>query len=193
MARKTLISNPPIRPKRKSVGGSAALEAYNRNMAAVFDPRALPSQVRLLLARALETGEGHDDAVAKLEQALAEGVDREPNILAALALMTYEAAATGGRGSLGGAAERALRLIDEALATGREVPRDLRRLQVLCAAALEQERARERRLRGLLSNLDQARPTELAELAHRIVMSGEDDALAAELMRRAAERASGGE
>jgi len=137
--------------------------------------------------RALRDGGAIESAIAAIETYLDGGGERTPEILLALATLTYEDAATVVLSRLTAASEQALALVDEALERG-DGPRDeLTSLRETFARSLDHERARERRLRQLLDDPRRARPTELMELAHRILMSGEDDALAAELMQAAAE------
>jgi len=159
-------------------------------MAAAFRPGALPARLRPLVARALARGEGHEDAIDAIEGHLAGGGERSPDLLVALAMLTYEDAAAVVLGRLRDASERALALIDEALSRGPADADELERVRAIYARTLRRERARERRLRDLVAAPERAaRSTELAELAHRILMSGEDDGLAARLMAAAAERA----
>ncbi len=157
-------------------------------MTRAFDLDRLPDRVRPAVARALTDGDAREEAIAALEAHLADGGDRTPEVLLALATLTYEDAATVVLSRLTQASATALALVDEALASGRTPPPELLSLRATFATALERERTRERRLRGLLADPRRARPTELVELAHRILMSGEDDQLAADLMAYAAER-----
>lgn len=153
----------------------------------MFDPSRLPPSVRPAVERALRDGNGHEAAIEVLEQHLAEGGERSPDVLLALATLTYEDAATVVLTRLTAASHTALGLVDEALAAhDAPPPAELVELRATVASALERERARARRLEALLVDPRRARPTELMELAHRILMSGEDDGLAAELMAAAA-------
>lgn len=156
-------------------------------MTSSFDPSALPLAVRALVERALLRGEGREAAILALEERLGQSEERDPSVLLALATLTYEDAATVMLHRLTTASETALELVDEAIARGGEPDDELIGLRATFARALERERARERRLKRLLEDPRGARPTELIELAHRILLSGEDDELAAELMAVAAE------
>jgi hypothetical protein len=155
-------------------------------MGVAFRAEALPARIRPLVAHALAEGEGHEDALAAIEDHLAGGGARTPDLLAALAVLTFEDAASLVLSRLREAAERAVALLDEALACEPADPGALARVRALYARALERERRRERRLRARLSGPGRARPTELAELAHRMTMRGEDEAEAFALMETAA-------
>ncbi|MCA9609156.1 MAG: hypothetical protein KC619_26325 [Myxococcales bacterium] len=153
----------------------------------MFDPLRLPEAVRPAVERALRDGDRHEEAIEALETYLAEGGERTPEVLLALATLTYEDAATVVLTRLTQASATALALVDEAMASKSSPPPELAVLRQTFATALERERVRERRLRDLLADPRRARPTELVELAHRILMSGEDDQLAADLMSLAAD------
>ncbi len=153
----------------------------------MFDPHRLPEGLRAVVRRALRDGQGHEEAIRELEDHLAAGGERSPEVLLALATLTYEDAATLVLSRMTRASEAALALVDEALAAQTEPAPELQDLRATFAGALERERARERQLRRLLADPSRARPTELMELAHRILMSGEDDQLAAALMAKAAD------
>lgn len=139
------------------------------------------------MERALRDGDELEAAITAIETYLSRGGQRTPEVLLALATLTYEDAATVVLSRLTAASEQALALVDEALASEPEPREDLTALRETFARSLARERARERRLRELLDGPRRARPVELMELAHRILMSGEDDALAAELMQAAAD------
>ena len=145
-------------------------------------------EVRPPVERALRDGVGHEEAIAALERYLEAGGPRTPEVLLSLATLTYQDAATLMLSRLTQASTTALALVDEALEGQSDPDRDLLALRAQFADALERERARERRLRELCGNPGRARPTELMELAHRILLSGDDDGLALELMAEAAER-----
>lgn len=151
-----------------------------------FDPSLLPVSVRPFVERVLRSGEGYEAAIASLREHLDGGGERTPTVLLALATLTYEDAATLVLSQLTAASQAALSLVDEAMAKDAEPSEELQSLRASFARALERERIREQRLRQLLKDPKRARPTELMELAHRILMSGEDDDLAAALMARAA-------
>jgi len=150
-----------------------------------FDPTLLPDEVRASVEGARRDGAEHQAAITALETYLARGGARTPEVLLALATLTYEDAATVVLSRLRAASEQALALVDEALA--QDPREDLAALRDRFARSLAHERDRERRLRELLDDPRRARPAELMALAHQILMSGEDDALAAELMQAAAE------
>lgn len=125
--------------------------------------------------------------IAALERHLERGGERSPEVLLALAMLTYEDAATLVLNRLTQASKTALALLDEALEGQPEPSAPLRALRARFARALDRERARERRLRELADRPERARPIELIELANRILLSGEDDELATELMVEAGE------
>ncbi|MBX3271735.1 MAG: hypothetical protein KF729_15820 [Sandaracinaceae bacterium] len=153
----------------------------------MFETERLPPAVRPAVERALRDGEGHEAAIRALEAHLDDGGERSPEVLLALATLTYEDAATVVLSRLAQASRTALALVEEARAAAPERSEAVERLHATFAAALEHEQAREQRLRRLLADRRGARPAELMELAHRILMSGEDDQLAAELMAAAAD------
>ena len=155
-------------------------------MTSAFDPSRLPDSVRPHVVRALREGEDLDRAIEALEGYLAEGGERTPDVLLALATLTYEDAATLVLNRLATASEQAIALLDEVL---ERTPDDseLVALRARFAEALAGERAREKRLRELLVRPEGARPSEIMELAHRILLSGDDDGLATALMAELAE------
>lgn len=110
------------------------------------------------------------------------GGERRPGTLLALATLTYEDAATVVLSEIARASTTALALVDEAITQDADPAPELQSLRKTLADALERERARELRLRSILRDPANARPTERMLLAHQILMSGEDDQLAAELM-----------
>lgn len=162
-------------------------------MAATFDLEALPASVRPLVARAMSTGDHHEGAILSIEAHLAEGGERTPDLLVALAMLTYDDAAMVVLSRLRAASEEAVALVDEAIARGSDPSGRLAEVREVYVATSRAERARERRLRALMLRPGCARPAELVELAHRILMNGEDDELTAELMNAAAAQLDPGE
>lgn len=149
-----------------------------------FDLGRLPEEVRDSVREALVRGEGHAEAIASIEGALERGAERSRDLLVALATLTYEDAATLVLSRLEAASREALALLDEA-SEGESSP-ELLALSEAYARTLAREEARELHLRGTARGRSRPRALELIELAHRVLMSGEDDGLAAELMVRAA-------
>lgn len=158
-------------------------------MAPAFALDELPASLRDLVARVLRDGDGHDEAIEAIELHLADGGRRTPDLLVALATLTYEDAAKVVLSRLRDASEDAIGLLDEALAQDPPNADELRAMRDELDKTLRRERARERRLRALMTDPTRARATEMVELAHRILMSGEDDALAAKMMSAAASAA----
>ena len=142
---------------------------------------ALTDADRVLVQAAFVEGEDREAAILVLEDHLANH-ERTPELLLALAVLTYEDAASLVLSQLARASGAAVDLLDEALAAQESPRAEVIALRDTFARTLERERARERRLLELLTGPRDARPTELVELAHRILMSGEDDQLAADLM-----------
>lgn len=123
-----------------------------------------------------------EEAISALESSLAEA--RSPIILVALAAVMYREAEALVLTRLSFASERALELIAEALALGVCATSDILALEAKARRSLELERAREAAL--LRSTIrGSAKATEVAELADRLMSRGDDDELAAELLRRA--------
>lgn len=151
-----------------------------------FDPYRLPPLIAALVERTLRDGEGHEVAIEAIEQHLADGGERTPDLLVALATLTYDDAATALLHQLGQASQRAMELVDEAVRRGASCAA-VESLRGAFQAACDRERARERRLRLLAIAPERARPTELAELALRLRLAGDDGAAGA-LMAEAAER-----
>lgn len=146
-------------------------------------PRDLPLELDARVRRALSRREGHDEAIEAIEAYLEAGGERSPAVLMALATLTYEDAACLVLSRLREASEEALALVDEALAHP-DGPRDeLRRMRELFGQTLAQEQQRERDLRLRATN-PSIRPTELAQLAHGLMLRGEDG-LAQQLFRAA--------
>lgn len=155
-------------------------------MAAAFDPDRLPDELRPLVARALTDVDGCEPAIEALTRHVEAGGGTDARV--ALALLTFEEAAQLVRSRLAPAAERALGLIAEAVAMGAEETEGLGRLRRICVAALERERSRERDLIARVM-FGHAEPAEVALLGQRVLLSGTDDAMAAALLRRAADLA----
>lgn len=155
-------------------------------MDAAFDPDRLPDELRPLVTRALADVDGCEPAIEALARHVAAGAGTDARV--ALALLIFEEAAQRVLCRLASAAERALALIDEALAMGAPETEGLLRLRRACAEALERERSRERDLIARVM-FGRAEPAEVALLAHRLLLSGKDDAAAAALLRRAADLA----
>jgi hypothetical protein len=152
-------------------------------MAPAFDSTRLPSCVRGLVDRALSDVDLCEAAIAAIEGHLARQRERPPDMLLALAVLTYEEASQLLLNRIEEAAGRALALVDEAVRAGApEQNASLARLRARCRGALARERSRERRLLGRLAR-GAARPCEIVELAHRFLARG-DDGLAADLLRR---------
>lgn len=155
-------------------------------MALAFDPHRLPPALRPLVERALQDVDGCEDAIEALERE-ASASEASPDVLVALALVTYHEAASLVLTQLEHAAERALALLDEAERRGKRTD-SLARLRSLCRRSIERERSRERRLLARIAWADDdASPRDVIELAHRLMLRGDTD-LAAELLRRADER-----
>ncbi|HJL16918.1 MAG TPA: hypothetical protein RMH99_14735 [Sandaracinaceae bacterium LLY-WYZ-13_1] len=157
-------------------------------MVVAFELARLPDPVRRPVARVLTEDAGHEEAIEAAEAFLARGGEAGPDLQVALAVLTMEDAERFLPSALGEAAARALTLLDEALALGAPDPGALGEVRARCARTLRRERARERRLEDLLADPSAARPTELMELAHRVLMRGDDDGLAAALMTEAGDR-----
>ena len=151
----------------------------------MLDPSRLPEEVRPQVARALRDGLGCEEAIEAIERYLDGGGPRTLPVLLSLATLTYQDAATLVLSRLTQASEAALALVDEALEGQDEADSELLALREQFAGALERERARERRLRELCGDRGRARPTDLMQLAHRILLSGEDDRLAVGLTAEA--------
>lgn len=152
-------------------------------MASVSSPRlALP--LWTLIERAQQTGIGRDSAIRAIQDHLYDGGERDPALLVALARLIYEDAATVMVSRIRDASERSLALVDEAIAGAGDPDGSLGDMRVALVRSLEAERAREARLRRTVARR-RPRATELMELAHLMMMRGEDDALAAELMELA--------
>ena len=156
-----------------ALGGDPSRRAYQSLMAVAFDPRELPLPIRAAVERALGERDGHVEAIGAIESHLAAGGERTPDLLVALAAVTYDDAAAVLMHRLGEAAGRALELLDEA-ARVRGTADGLQPLRDAFEATQERERIRATRLRGLMLAPDRARPTDLAELAHRLRMAGDD-------------------
>lgn len=136
------------------------------------------------MARALTDVDGCEPAIDALARHVDAGGGTDARV--ALALLTFEEAAQLVMTRLAPAAERALALIDEAVAMGAEETEGLCRLRRVCADALEQERTRERDLIARVM-FGHAAPAEVALLAHRVLLQGKEDGMAAALLRRAAD------
>ena len=139
-------------------------------MAPALDLDRLPAGLRTTVARALEDVDACEDAIDALEATAAH--DRSPDVLLALALVSFHEAAELVLSQIEPAAERSLLLIDEAMERGGVPTEGVHRLRRLCEGSLERERARRAR-RAMY-------PGAAMERARRAWMRG-DDALAAEL------------
>ncbi len=151
-------------------------------MTSSTDASTVPDELRRLVDRALRDGGERELAIEGLERHLADGGERSTEVLLALATLTYEDAASLVLTRIGQASAAALELVDEAIAQQDPPAPELASLRATFVAALEREQRRERRLRSVLCDPAKARPVERMALAHQILMSGEDDWLAAQLM-----------
>ncbi len=149
----------------------------------MIPPSDLPEALAAQVERALHDGVGHEEAIAALEAHLAEGGPRTPAVLMALAALTYEDAASLVLTRLEDASREALALVEEARRSGGPEA-ELGRMREVFVDTIERERERVRQLRMRATNPDVVRPTELVQLAHGLLMRGEDR-LAAELFRAA--------
>ncbi|MFK7989744.1 MAG: hypothetical protein AB8I08_27240 [Sandaracinaceae bacterium] len=152
-------------------------------MTLVFDPDALPSPIRGLVETALREREGHERAIEAIEAHLEAGGERTPDLLIALATVTYDDAAAVVLHRLEEASREALRLLDEA-AIARGSMHGLEPLRSSFESARVREEERSRRMRVFMVAPERARPAELAELALRQRLQG-DDALAQALLDEA--------
>lgn len=150
-------------------------------MAPLFDPAALPPSVRTLVEAALRDADRCEEAIDALEIVLGE--ERSPDALLAFALVTYQEASERMVGRRRDAAEQAIELIEEALERGAPRTSVLERFHRLCETTAADERRRERQ-RMARAVARRARPADLALLAHRMLLDG-DDALAMALMAQA--------
>lgn len=142
-------------------------------MTLLFDPAALPSPIRGLVETALHEREGHEHALDAIEAHLAAGGERSPDLLIALATLTHDDAAAVVLHRLAEASREALALLDEA-AVARGTAHGLEPLRSMFEASCNREKERECLLRLALVNPERARPAELAELARRILMNGDE-------------------
>ncbi len=147
-------------------------------MAPAFDLERLPTALRPLVAHALEDVDACELAIEALEAA-AHRPTRAPEVLLALALVTYHEACELVLTQIEAASERALALIDEAIAGGAQETEGVEQLRRLCAESLRCERARRTGRRRIGPAGD------AMERARRAWMRGED-ALGAELAKVAA-------
>jgi hypothetical protein len=156
-------------------------------MAHAFDLGRFPEKLRALVERAFEDVEACADAIEALESHVrgesAENREPLPDILVALAVLTFEEAAQLVLSRIADAAEYALALSERAIEAGAG-SHALEPLRAKWTAALERERSREANLLRRLAR-GKAHPRDVVELAHRLFMRGDDDELASELLRRA--------
>ena len=154
----------------------------------VLDVSSLPISIRPLVERALRTGVGREVAIGALQGHLYEGGERSANVLAALATLTYHDAAELMVNRMHVASERAVRLLDEAILRCETVDRArLTEMRDAFENTRQLEASRRKKLRALLEEPAHASARDLIALAHDVLMSGEDDARAAEIMRMAAD------
>lgn len=138
-------------------------------------PEGLPPNIAGVVERALREGQDHDVAIEAVEAHLASGGERTPEVLMALAALTYEDAASLVLSRLRDASEEAIGLVDEAIGRGGPAE-ELTRMRAVFAQTLQREHVREQNLRLRATNIDRMKATDLVQLAQGALMRGDDDA-----------------
>lgn len=142
----------------------------------------LPGGLHGAVGRALHDPSECEVAIEAIERHLA--TDRSPDLLIALAALTYREAEALVLSRIEAASQRALALIEEALVAGARRTREIDALKACCLASIAKERAREAMIVGRIAK-GCARAHEVVDLAHRVLRREDDDALATALLKRA--------
>src|SRR5687768_9587598 len=119
-------------------------------MAPAIDLRRLPTTLRSCVAMALDDVDACEGAIDRIEAYLSDKPARPPDVLLALAVLTYREAEQLVLSRLEEASERAIALIDEAVTSGAQTSEEIDELRSVCEAAIARERAREEKLLGKL-------------------------------------------